>query len=68
MDLKKKIGEKIREIRKSQNLDQKCLAEKININNIYLCRIERGKSYPSIQLLEKIADYFEVGIQYFFAD
>lgn len=68
METKERIGLKVRELRKSKRITQDFLAQKIGINRRHLSRLESGKSYPSIQLLEKIADYFEIEIKDFFID
>lgn len=65
---KQKIGEKIRQVRKYKNIKQKCLAKELGIARAHLCKLERGRGYPSIQILEKIADYFEIELEYFFSD
>lgn len=51
-----------------KNVSQKNLAEKISVNDKYLCRLERGKSYPSIQILIQIANYLSVELKDFFVD
>lgn len=49
-----KIGSKIREERKKQNITQKELAEKTNISRSYLSDIEHNRYCPSVKLLDRI--------------
>jgi transcriptional regulator with XRE-family HTH domain len=49
------IGEKIKSARKSANLTQKELADKVGITHEWICKIEKGKaSSISFSLIEKI--------------
>jgi transcriptional regulator with XRE-family HTH domain len=50
------IGERIRQARKASAHSQKLLAARINVNRSYLSLIENGKSSPTFEFLEKIAD------------
>ncbi len=52
--LKKKLGVRIQEIRKSKNMTQEKLAEAIGLNVPNLSNIERGKKFVSAETLEKI--------------
>ncbi len=56
------LGRKIKEIRKSKGWTQEYLSEKIGINPKSVLRIESGKTFPTIQNLEKIAEVFEIEI------
>ncbi len=50
-----KLGQKIRELRESQNLTQEKLGDMIGVSQDYLSRIEQGKKNPTVNLLYKIA-------------
>ena len=52
--LKQKLGQKIKELRKTQQLTQEELAEKIGIGVANISYIENGKTFPSVDTLEKI--------------
>ena len=52
--LKEKLGARIQEVRKMQNLTQEQLAEKIGLDTPNLSNIERGKRFVSAETLEKI--------------
>ncbi len=67
MDNRKKlIGEKIREIRKRNNLTQDKFSEQIGIEPPSLSNIENGKSFPSMQTILNIMDKFNTAPQEFF--
>ena len=58
-DVKTLLGQRIKELRKSRNISQQELAEKINIDQRNLSNIETGRSFPSKSLLD-IADALQV--------
>ena len=57
-------GARIRELRKGNKLTQEKLAEKLNITDSHLRRLENGTRAGSIDLLIDIAAYFEVSMDY----
>ncbi len=66
MENKKLLGRRIKEIRKSKGLTQEQLSEMIDIETSSLSGIESGRFYPSLHVLEKIADVFGVELIEFF--
>ena len=66
MENKKLLGRRIKEIRKSRGLTQEQLSEMIDIETSSLSGIESGRFYPSLHVLEKIAQVFEVEVIEFF--
>ena len=56
------LGKKIRNLRKSRDWTQEQLSEKLGINSKSVLRIESGKTFPTIQNLEKLAEIFDVEI------
>lgn len=62
MDNKKLLGKRIKGIRKSCNLTQEELAEKVNIDITTLSGIESGRHFPSLVTLEKIAKTLNVAL------
>lgn len=60
MDTSKKIGDKIKEIRKKKKLTQVEVAQKAGIHFNYFARLERGEVNPSIQTIESIANALKV--------
>ncbi len=58
----KEIGENIVRIRKEQNLTQKELSYRLEIEDSALRRIEKGRTNPTILTLKKIATALKVNI------
>ena len=54
------IGKKLRELRKERRWLQQELAEKLGISVKHYSQLERNKAQPSMGLLRRIADLFEV--------
>lgn len=54
-DEAKRLGTRIKEVRRSRGLTQEKLSEKAGISTRYLSRLEVGKQNPSIDTLVKIA-------------
>lgn len=54
------LGERIRELRKSRNLSQEQLAEKMDISSKYLSQIETGGKTPSVEALDRLATVLNV--------
>ena len=51
-------------IRKQRNLNQQKVALELNISREALSHYENGKREPSLLLLLKMSDYFNVSINY----
>lgn len=58
-----KMGSFIREERKKKQLNQKQLAELVQVATTTICKWEKGVNIPDIPNLEKLAGIFEVSIQ-----
>ena len=54
------LGARIKEVRKSRQLSQERLAEKVGVEPKQISRIEGGKSSPSMDTLEAIARELQV--------
>ena len=66
MDNKKKLGLKIKELRKRKGLTQEQLADLINMEQNSISVIESGRNFPTLGTLEKIAQILEVNLSDFF--
>ena len=66
MDNKKKLGLKIKELRKRKGLTQEQLAELIDVEQNSISVIESGRNFPTLGTLEKIAQILEVNLSDFF--
>ena len=60
MDIKKKLGNRIREIRIANSLTQEMLAEKINISAKSLSQIERGNNFVSAETLDDLCSALNI--------
>ena len=60
--IKMNVGEKIREIRKSKNLSQKQLGERLGVSQAMIAQYENGDRNPKFETLLKIADALGVYI------
>jgi transcriptional regulator with XRE-family HTH domain len=63
-DLKQVIAQNIIELRKSMQLTQAELAEKLNYTDKAVSKWERAESIPDIIILKQIADLFGVSVDY----
>ena len=61
----KTIGDKIAILRKSKNLSQQELSKELCVSNKTISKWECGNSIPDVETLKKIADYFNVSLDYF---
>lgn len=61
------IGNKIKKYRELFEYTQEELAKLVGITPSYLGNIERGEREPSLRLLEKIAEIFDIDSAYFFS-
>ncbi len=59
-----KIGKRIREARKAQNLTQEAASEKCDITSAYYGNIERGDKKMSIETLAKISQGLNLPVDY----
>lgn len=62
------LGQKLRKMRKEQNLTQLELAQQVGITNGQISTIERGVSSPSLATLHRIAQALNVPMTEFFED
>lgn len=63
-DIKKRLGERIRQLRKERELSQEQLAESANLNAKYLGAIERGERNLSLESMQKIATAFGISLSF----
>jgi transcriptional regulator with XRE-family HTH domain len=60
------LGNRITELRESRKMTQEELAKKLNISRASLSHYEKNRREPDYDTLQKIADYFQVSIDYMF--
>ena len=66
MDIKLKIGSRIRELRKKIKLSQGALAYKAEVDRTYMTDVENGRRNLSVEILEKIIIALEISMKDFF--
>lgn len=66
MDIRKKVGSRIKELRLGLKLTQEKLAFKAEVDKTYLNEVENGKRNVSLINLEKIIIALEVSFEKFF--
>jgi transcriptional regulator with XRE-family HTH domain len=63
---KELLGARIKELRKACKFSQEELAEMIGVEPQHMSRVESGRSYPSLDRLEKISTALNVPLKDFF--
>lgn len=58
------FGERLKELRNSKKLTQKQLADIFYLNKSSISRYENNSQMPENEILQKLADFFEVSIDY----
>ncbi|MCT2875150.1 XRE family transcriptional regulator [Limosilactobacillus fermentum] len=58
------IGERIAQLRKSRSMSQFQLAKTLNIATSTLGMYETNRRKPNMEMLEKLADFFGVSVDY----
>lgn len=66
MDIKSKIGKRIRETREKVEMSQKDLAYSVDLDRSYIASVESGQRNISIVNLEKIANTLGVSLSELF--
>ena len=61
-----KFAKRLKEIRKSQNLSQKDLAENLGYARTTISNYEQNTRIPSLETIAEIADFFDVSLDYLF--
>ena len=56
------FGDKLKEYRKEKNLTQGQLASELGVNKRTIANYEAGHSYPSMELISKIEEFFNVKV------
>lgn len=66
MEIKAKIGIRIKELREIKNLSQKDLSYSSDLDRSYIASVENGKRNISIVNIEKIAKALDITLKDFF--
>jgi len=65
-ELAKKLGNRLRQLRRSTDLTQEGLAEAVNVSVEFISNLERGVNAPSFKTLEKLAKALHRPVKDFF--
>jgi transcriptional regulator with XRE-family HTH domain len=60
------FGDKLRKIRKQHGLTQRELADIMGLSTSTITKYEINERYPELDVLIKLADYFQVSLDYLF--
>jgi len=66
MDIKLKIGQRIRELRKELEISQEALAYKAEVDRTYVTDVENGRRNVSVEILDRLIKALDVSIAEFF--
>jgi len=66
MDIKLKVGQRIKELRKQLELSQEALANEAEVDRTYMTDVENGRRNISVEVLEKIIAALKVSFTDFF--
>lgn len=66
MEIKRKFGLVIRDLRTIKGISQERLALEANIDRTYIGHIEKGSRNVSIEMAEKLAIHFQISISELF--
>ena len=63
MDLRKRFGKRIQELRKMRGLKQSELAELVDIANKTQSCIETGRNFPSVEVIERYTKALNIRLE-----
>ncbi len=61
------VAETLRELRQKKGVSQEKLAEAIDSHQVYISEIENGKKIPSLAVIYKTAQFFNLSLSDFAA-
>ena len=62
MSINSAVAETLRELRQKKGISQEKLAEAIDSHQVYISEIENGKKIPSLPVLYKAAQFFDLSL------
>jgi transcriptional regulator with XRE-family HTH domain len=60
MDLRQVFASNLRRLRNARGLSQEVLAFEADVNRTYMSKLEKGASYPGLEIIGKLALVLEV--------
>lgn len=67
MDIKEKVGQRIRQLRKELNLSQEALGLKAEVDRTYVTDVEAGRRNVSLEILERLIKALNISLTDFFS-
>ena len=67
MQINVAVAETLRELRQKKGVSQEKLAEAIDSHQVYISEIENGKKIPSLAVIYKTAQFFNLSLSDFAA-
>lgn len=64
----KKLGERIKILRKERGLTQEDLADLLDVDRSYMGFVERGERNPTLDKIIKISEAFKISLSELFKD
>ncbi len=62
MDIRKRFGKRVKELRQARGLSQEALAHLVELNASYISGIEKGESDISIEMIQKLSIALQINI------
>lgn len=59
------MGQRIKSLRKNNNMTQQQLGKMLNVTKVSVCCYEKGTRVPSLDILIDLANIFHVSLDYF---
>ena len=66
MNIKDKVGQRIKELRLELGVSQEALGNKAGVDRTYVTDVENGRRNVSVEILEKLIIALEISFQDFF--
>ena len=66
-EIKKELSQRIRKIRKANNLNQEAFASKTDVSKDHVSKVENGRLYPNFDLLQNLRNKFDVNLNWLIA-
>ena len=67
MDIKQKVGQRIRQLRNELNLSQEALGLKAEVDRTYVTDVEAGRRNVSLEILERLIKALNISLTDFFS-
>lgn len=68
MEVAKRIGRRLKEIREERGWTQHTLAEKVSVSQSTIAGVESGSQLPGAALLGRLSELFRVNLDYFYRE